>query len=81
MNRVKLKGVTTVMGIAGFKTKKALKERVKGGPVLTIDALVDTSMFGSEKTDGRHAIVGPSPYDRRWYASITVKDGEIVQVS
>lgn len=68
-----------MMSISGFKTKKALKERVKEGP-LDVAALVDTSMFGSEKTDGTHAIVGPSAYDRRWYAEVTIKDDEIVAV-
>lgn len=68
------------MSISGFKTKKALKERLKEGS-LGVEVLVDTSMHGSEKTEGQHAIVGPSAYDRRWYAEITIKDGEIVKVS
>ena len=77
-----------------FKTKKALRERVAlglgptiegnplaGKPLHIIFACRDTSLFGSEMPkDGTVAVVGPSEYDRRWYAQLTVKDGAIVAV-
>ena len=47
------------------------------------DRLQETSMFGPEyKGAGRYPVVGPSPYERKWYATVTVDDGgKIVKVS
>ncbi len=62
---------------ASYKTKKALKESI--GKELRY---VETSMFGEEYRDnGKFCVVGPSPYDRKWYASVTMKDGLISKVS
>lgn len=62
---------------ASYKTKKALKESI-GKPL----RYVETSMFGEEYTDnGTFCVVGPSPYERKWYASVTMKDGLIAKVS
>lgn len=62
---------------ASYKTKKALKESV-GQPL----RYVETSMFGPEYRDnGRFAVVGPSPYERKWFAQVTMKDGLIAKVS
>lgn len=69
-----------MMSIRGFPTKKALKDRVKVGP-LDSGVLVETSMFGPQNKDGVHAIVGPSEYERRWYAQVTISDGQITRVS
>ncbi len=62
---------------ASYKTKKLLKENI-GKPLL----YVETSMFGPEYTDnGKFAVVGPSPYQRKWYAQVTMVDGLISKVS
>ena len=60
-----------------YPTKKALKESI-GKPLI----YEETSMFGLEfKADGKFCVVGPSPYNRRWYAEITMVDGLIKKVS
>lgn len=62
---------------ASYKTKKALKESV-GQPL----KYVETSFFGEEyKPDGKFAVVGPSPYERKWYAQVTMKEGLIARVT
>jgi hypothetical protein len=61
---------------ASYKTKKQLKESI--GQSLRF---VETSMFGEEyKADGSFCVVGPSPYERKWYATVTMKDGKIHSV-
>jgi hypothetical protein len=65
------------MMAALYPTKKALKEAV-GQPL----KYQETSMFVREyKTDGSFAVVGPAAYERKWYATFTMKDGLIVKVS
>lgn len=65
------------MMAASYRTKKALKESV--GERLRY---VETSMFGPEYTpDGQFCVVGPSPYDRKWFAQVTMKAGLIAKVS
>lgn len=65
------------MMAASYKTKKALKESV-GKPL----RYVETSMFGAEyRADGAFAVVGPSPYQRKWYAQVTMAGGLIAKVS
>ena len=66
-----------MMGISGYKTKKALKsEGIGKSP-----GFIETSMFGAEfKGDGVYCVVGPTPYIRTWFASITVKGGVISKV-
>ena len=62
---------------ANYKTKKDLKAAV--GQSLRY---VETSMFGPEyKENGRFAVVGPSPYERKWFAEITMVNGLIAKVS
>lgn len=62
---------------AHYETKKQLKESI--GQRLRYE---ETSMFGAEYTDnGRFAVVGPSPYERKWYAQVTMVDGLIAKVS
>lgn len=66
-----------MMSITGFKAKKDLKAAIGKEP-----HFVEMSMFGYEyKGDGEYTIVGPSPYDRKWYATVTVRDGKIVKVT
>lgn len=62
---------------ANYPTKKALKAAI-GKPL----RYVETSMFGAEyREDGKFAVVGPSPYVRKWYAQVTMAGGLISKVS
>jgi hypothetical protein len=62
---------------ANYKTKKELKLAI-GEPL----DYVETSMFGAEYRDnGTFCVVGPSPSVRKWFASVTMKDGLIAKVS
>lgn len=62
---------------ANYKTKKLLKESI--GKSLRYQ---ETSLFGAEYSpNGKFCVVGPSPYDRKWYATVTMKDGKIFKVS
>ena len=64
------------MMAASYKTKKACKESLGEAP-----RFIETSMFGPEfKGDGTYTVVGPEPYDRKWYAQVTVTDGVISKV-
>ena len=59
-----------------YKTKKSLKGSI-GEPL----HYQETSMFGAEfKRDGELTVVGPSAYDRRWYAVVTMENGLIKKV-
>ena len=60
------------------KTKKACKEMIGKHPLF-----VETSMFGPEYDgkDGTYCVVGPSPYKRKWYANVTVKNDLIIKVT
>ena len=71
-----------MMSVYGCPTKKALKLKV-GTNVLTHTLFQETSMFGPEyKGAGTYAIVGPSPTERKWFATVTVDaDGRVVKVS
>ena len=61
-----------------FPTKKAMREKGIGTP----PDFEETSIFGREyKGDGRYTVVGPHPYDRRWYATVTVAGGLIEKVA
>ena len=65
------------LAAAGYKTKKDLKASV-GKPL----GFSETSMFGPEyKADGKFAVVGPSAYERKWFAEVTMKEGKIAKVS
>lgn len=62
---------------ASYKTKKLLKAQV--GKELIY---VETSMFGLEyKDNGTFCVVGPDPYDRKWFARVTMENGLIKKVS
>jgi hypothetical protein len=67
-----------MLGVVGYKTKKDLKAAV--GKRLHY---VETSMFGEEyKSTGSFCVVGPDAYrDRKWYATVTMKDDVIVKVT
>lgn len=60
-----------------YPTKKELKASI-GKPL----RYEETSMFGSEfKPDGSFCVVGPSPLQRKWYATVTMVGGKIAKVS
>ena len=62
---------------ASYKTKKDLKASI-GKPL----KYVETSMFREEyRSNGQFAVVGPSPYQRKWFASVSMRDGLIEKVS
>jgi hypothetical protein len=62
---------------ANYRTKKELKTQV--GQPLDYE---ETSFFGLEyKENGTFCVVGPSPRERKWFASVTMKDGLIAKVS
>jgi hypothetical protein len=60
-----------------YKSKKLLKESV-GKPL----RYEETSMFGTEyKSSGKFCVVGPSPYERKWYAEVTMENDLIKRVT
>ena len=62
---------------AYYKSKKELKLAI-GQPL----RYEETSAFGPEyKADGSFCVVGPSPYQRKWFASVTMVGGLIAKVS
>lgn len=61
---------------ANYPTKKALKESI-GKPL----RYEETSFHGPEyKPDGTFNVVGPSPYKRVWYATVTMANGLVAKV-
>jgi len=65
------------MAACGYSTKKQLKECV--GQRLNYE---ETSLFGSEYCpNGDNNVVGPSAHQRKWFATVTCKDGIITEVS
>ena len=59
-----------------YPTKKQLKESI-GAPL----NYTETSLFGAEfKPNGKFAVVGPSPYNRKWFAEVTMKNSLIARV-
>jgi hypothetical protein len=64
------------MMAARYKTKKELKAAVGSALRYT-----ETSIFGDEyRATGTFNVVGPSAYDRKWYATVTMQDGLIKSV-
>lgn len=73
----------TVGATSATPTKKSLKA-LKGKPFRP-SQFIETSMFGAEMPpaggSGRFTVVGPCAFTKRnWFASVTVKDGEITKV-
>ena len=63
--------------VQNFKTKKALKEAVKAGPVP-----VYKPGLGGPVVDGTAVIEGPHyPEPHRFYAQVLIKDGAAVKVT
>ena len=68
-----------MMSVYGCQTKKELKARVGQD---ASQLFLETSAFGPEfKGDGRYTVVGPTPYKRVWYATVTVQGGKVSKVS
>ncbi len=60
-----------------YNTKKDLKTAI--GQSLKY---IETSMFGNEYQDnGTFCVVGPSPSLRKWFATVTMRNGKIFKVS
>jgi len=60
-----------------YRTKKALKASI--GQELQY---IETSIFGPEYVEnGTLTGVGPSPYERKWFARVTMQGGKIAKVS
>ena len=66
-----------MIAASGYKAKKDLKASV--GQSLSYN---ETSMFGPEYTaNGKFCVVGPSAYERKWFAEVTMKEGKIAKVA
>ena len=62
---------------ASYPSKKELKANI-GKPL----HYEETSIFGPEyKDNGTFTVVGPSPYERKWFAQIVMENGLIKKVS
>jgi len=62
-----------------FKTKKALKDAVKAGQVVT---LFNPGPFGSPCSNGTEPVEGPHyPKPHTWYGTVTVENDRVVKVS
>jgi hypothetical protein len=66
-----------VYSTENFKSRKSLREAVARGPV----PCFQPGPFGPGLPDGVHVCEGPHyPQPHRWYASVTVRNGMIVEV-
>ncbi len=60
-----------------FKSKKALKEAVAAGRVITLYA----PCLGTPNDNGIEYVEGPHfPEPHRWCAEVTMKDGRVIKV-
>ena len=64
-----------MLAVTGYKHKKDLKAAV--GRRLNY---IETSFYSEFKRNGTLTVVGPSAYNRKWYAVVTMKDGLIEKV-
>jgi hypothetical protein len=60
-----------------FATKKALKEAVTAGEEVGVHC---EGLGPSTVPDGTHVVVGPGPYERKWYGNVVVVDGYVKKV-
>lgn len=69
-----------MMSVHGCRTKGDLKAKTG---VSASGLFYETSLFGPEyKGPGSYTVVGPSPYERKWYATVTVDaSGKVSKVS
>ena len=67
-----------MMSVYSCKTKKDLRGKVGEQ---ADGVLMETSIFGPElRPEGSVTVVGPGPYERKWYASVIVQGGKIIKV-
>jgi hypothetical protein len=60
-----------------FPSKKALKDAVASGQVVTLFA----PGLGTPKENGTECVEGPHyPQPHKWYATVEVKDGRVIKV-
>jgi|TARA_R110000824_G_scaffold86480_2_gene213936 hypothetical protein len=65
-----------MLAFEGYKTKKLLKQSVGENLGYT-----ETSFFGDEyMPNGEFTGVGPTAYNRKWYATVTMVNGKIAKV-
>ena len=65
-----------IMMACNYPSKKALKDAI-GKPL----RYTETSLFGAEyRSDGKFCVVGPSPYERKFFAEVTMAGGLIAKV-
>jgi hypothetical protein len=83
-------GVVSLAENTPFPTKKALKRALvdEPGEVLFFNTALPLGpgkeKYRGDELDSQHTyqVVGPDPYlDRRWYASVAVKDGKPVVIA
>lgn len=66
--------------VENFKTKKALREAVMAGKIVTV--FQPGPFQGNEPSDGDVSVEGPHyPQPHKWYARVTLKDGVVVRVN
>jgi hypothetical protein len=66
-----------VYTVTNFKTKKAFKESVAAGDVVTLYA----PGIGTPKADGIEYVEGPHyPAPHTWYAQVTMENGRVIKV-
>jgi hypothetical protein len=65
-----------MLAASGYKLKKDLKAAI-GQPL----HYEETSLFGPEfRSTGKNFLVGPSAYQRTWFAAVTTVDAKITKV-
>jgi len=68
--------------IENFKTKKALKEAVAAGKLVSVYQPGGLDKVDYTKFSGTVTLEGPHyPQPHKWYARATVENGHIVKVS
>lgn len=63
-----------------MKSKKAIKEAVAAGKEVSVWGYKSPFETGIPEDGKGHTLVGPAPYDRKYYAQITVKNGCITAI-
>ena len=66
--------------LTNYATKKALKEAVARGEIVTV--YQPGPFGGNAPTDGKVCLEGPHyPQPHKWYASVQLQGGRVVKVS
>lgn len=75
-NSATLQGGKAMLAARGYRTKKDLR-----GAIGQTFHFTETSAFGSEyRATGENTVVGPSAYERKWYATVKCEQGIIKSV-